>query len=216
MKSLKVILPLCVVAPIHAANIAWSSGSDFISANGHTNISTVGTHVLAYNFGGATATVDTGTEMITFVENQTAFSNNSFSVAGNSNVTSTSAAWTGIIHRNDFRNANNHVITLSGLTVGDAYQVELFAYDNRTAAIGSRIQVYTGGTGVSGAFTNQDGISVIGEFIADGATQDISIFQDPGGGPAVNALSLRNVPIPEPSTTVLGLFASIFLIRRRR
>ena len=184
---------LVVLSVQQAGAITWSLGPDFIGADGHQNISTNGTLVEAFNFGGPDLIVDTGSEMITFVENQTIWPNGAFSTANGSLVASTDSNWVDIVHRADWSPADPFTFTIENLTVGDDYQVEFFVYDNRNADIGTRTFTFADVAGnLSPESTNGAGLSVIGTFTAVAETEEIFASQS-ATDPTANAYVLRNV-----------------------
>ena len=100
-------------------------------------------------------------------------------------------------------------VTLSGLTVGQEYEIQLFANDARSTRDDgyiSRLDNGNGGVGVDLALNNQPsgglpGDFGIGTFTADSSTQSFNIsgFSDgnPSGGRVqVNAIQLRQISQP--------------------
>lgn len=214
-----VILFSCLVISCTSSAdvVSWSTGTDFISASGHQNISTTGMFVEARNFGGPTATVNQGSEMITFVEDQATLPSGSFSTAGGSAVATTDTNWEAILHRADWNSSSPLPFTLSGLTPGDTYQLELFVYDNRSAAIAARTFTFDDGLGnISPTGTNGSGISTIGTFTPTTSTLTINAAQS-ANAPTANAMVLRNITtVPEPSSLALiGLGIACWARRRR-
>jgi hypothetical protein len=113
-------------------------------------------------------------------------------------------------------------ITMSGLTSGDEYQIQIFNVN------GGRPTTYTSGTNsviVGGAVTGAGpGQYVIGTFTANSATDSFTFQNTPGStidvaAGEVNGLSLRDLSdVPEPSTYAMMLAALALLgvvIRRK-
>jgi hypothetical protein len=127
----------------------------------------------------------------------------------------------------------NGSLTLTDLTIGNEYLVQLWVTDPRTNS--SQVQLRTqsivsGGSPVSLDFnvTNAAGgvgQYVIGTFVADSTSQVISLSatQANANSPAVNqfnAIQLREIAtVPEPSTFVLsgvGCFAALYFAARKK
>ena len=101
---------------------------------------------------------------------------------------------------------NSATVNLTGLTVGDFYEVQLFASDGRASrndSFVSRVDNGAGGTGVDLELNNQPfgdrpGDFGIGTFTADSSTQSFTITGLSGGNANsgrvhVNAIQLRKV-----------------------
>jgi hypothetical protein len=109
-------------------------------------------------------------------------------------------------------------VTMSGLTMGDEYQVQVWA------SAGGRPTTYSSGANTVDAnfVPNGTGQYVIGTFTATGATQTFNYQNsypiDVSAG-EINALSLRDLSVPEPSTYAMlfaGLGALALVSRLRR
>ena len=66
-----------------------------------------------------------------------------------------------------------------------------------------------------------DGLLVTGTFVADASTQRFTVHaREPGGvllaGGQLNALTLYQTAVPEPSAALLGGLGLLALLRRRR
>lgn len=136
-------------------------------------------------------------------------------------------------------------ITLSGLTIGDTYVMQIFTNDARTG--GGRDNLWqvgfsdgtqnfadsmTAGTHGISHLNNRDSVtfagetsgdSIIGTFVADATTQSFDhqgtrdAFDTTSGGQGqINAFQLRVIPVPEPSSTALIGLAGLGLILRRK
>ncbi|MEN8848920.1 MAG: PEP-CTERM sorting domain-containing protein [Akkermansiaceae bacterium] len=144
-----------------------------------------------------------------------------------------SAMWPG--NPNTALPYDTDTVTMSNLNIGDNYLVQIWTYDGRNGRSGHNFVLdgdasnpirlnddpYVG----DGSENAADGIGqyVIGTFTADAATQsfDIEGFAGNGGGSQgraqINAIQLRNLSVPEPSSMLLtGLAALGFMGRRRR
>jgi PEP-CTERM motif len=111
--------------------------------------------------------------------------------------------------------------SLSNLTIGQDYLMQFWVSDYRNFNL-IRTQTVTGGSNTSaplqylnGANANAiHGSYVIGTFTADTTSQAFGLTANQDT--LVNAVQLRNVTIPEPSTTLLGALGAVALLRRRR
>ena len=202
------------------AAITWSSGD--ITEN--SDVSNNGTLVFALNASGTQNTGSTTVDGVTFAaalvgnagaisqaqspgdesisttivnDNDGAFENGGLDANGIGNIIQ--GGWWGA-------NNNSASVTLTGLTVGDVYEVQIFANDargNRHEGYVTRLGDGAGGFGVDLQLNNQPngsrpGDFGIGTFTADSTSQSISVsgFLDgsPNSGRAhVNAIQLRNL-----------------------
>jgi PEP-CTERM motif len=213
------LLSLPVLAS--AASITWSAGPQFNGPNGDAGILTNGALVEAVNLSGNVGSpivVDTAGLNITFTTVDSPLFLQSWSAAtggGNSD-----AGWAAILSTFEWQAGSNVSATsfLSGLTIGNQYQLQLFAARNDNCC--SRTHSYGDGAGnVSASYADNSYTSVVGTFTADAATQTIEFF-DSSNNPYLNAYVLRDLtaPIPEPGTWALmlaGLAAVSTLARRR-
>ena len=114
-------------------------------------------------------------------------------------------------------------LQIGGLTVGDTYAVQLFAFDGRSSS-SARAEQYSDPSGdLSTSFsTYTNPKSVIGTFTATTATLDIPILQTTTGvtswDTTISAFTLYSVPatVPEPATLGLLAVGSLGLLTLRR
>lgn len=209
-------------APALSASITWSAGPTFNGPDGHLGILTNGLLVEAVSLRGSpgsSVTVDpTGLNISFDVVNSPAF-NASWSTAGSAG--SNDAGWSSILRNFEWQQGSNVTATnfLSGLTVGNTYQVQFFAA--RTDCCATRTATFGDGAGnLSAPVQHGSYTSIVGSFVASATTQTIQ-FIDSTSNPILNAYVLRDLtaPIPEPGTWALmaaGLVAVGALSRRRR
>jgi len=195
-----------------AAEIDWALGPSFGGALGHQGILTNGTLVEAIDLGadtGGLVTVDPTGLNLTFTRLNspffsTPFADSAFGFPNNIG----DAGWKAIINTAEYSNGDVSAPSfLSGLTVGQTYQVQFFS-GRSYPGLGGRLLKYGDGLGnfspeVSmgqNVFT-----SIVGTFVADAATQHI-VFDESVNTPSLNAYVLRAVsPVPEPGTLALML-----------
>ena len=116
-------------------------------------------------------------------------------------------------------------LSLTGLTAGNEYLLQLLFSDDRNATLESRSMLLGAGESLSDLFYMGDSVSLIGTFTATGETQDIDLYGFAGlnqnnGSPIINGFQLRvTYIIPEPMTMLaigLGISGLGGYIRKRR
>jgi hypothetical protein len=212
------------MAVANAATISWSSGvastsgsfGQFLDTGLFT---TTGTLILAENTGGGALSFDG----INFAAGTIGMGGGSASVFHENTPTSnTLLARTGSFGTNGV--ASN--VNLTGLTSGHTYRIQALVYDGRgDPGIPGRTVEFDGinqGQYANGIFSVDwgDGLLVTGTFVADATTQDFTIETFNSGsastGGQLNAITLYQTAIPEPSTALLGGLGLLALLRRRR
>lgn len=114
---------------------------------------------------------------------------------------------------------NDSVYTITGLTNGTDYYVQLWFADERTASAG-RVMTYGDNEAtestvdVAGQGANGFGQFAIGQFTAGGSSQDLTLVTSGFGRSHITAILVREVPEPG-SLALLGL-GGAFMLRRRR
>lgn len=101
-------------------------------------------------------------------------------------------------------NNGSVTLTLSNLTVGDQYEVQVWANDAGGNSGGETVDSQTTLFYDNGGVSGEPGSYAIGTFVADGTTQVITFAPANGASEAIiNALQLRTVPAGTP--LVLGI-----------
>jgi hypothetical protein len=232
-----------IAGTAEAAVISWN----VVGLTDATQVSTSGTFKEGLFFRNTSTTTPTTTEIngVTFtrlgvtgnVNPSTASSGGHFSTnsTGISNTTMYSGGlplYSDLLATQIFgSDVLRNTVTLSSLTNGQAYHVQLFFADNRTGAVETRQPVIDYGTvnefdsaptyGANPPKPN--GFVINGTFTADAASQTFTINNvDTSTTPRtlqgfqLNAYQLRAVPVPEPATIgMLGAGAGLLLFLRR-
>lgn len=208
-----------------AATLTWSNSY----LVGDSSIINDGSSLYAYNLGSLTSsTVVNGVDFIG-EGNSSGNSNFSFlnsvgyTAASNSGLFPTNASGysSGLVSLLDSNvysvesgfNPHTSLFTLNNLTIGNTYKVQILVVEGRGDF--GRTQYFEGGSNNSATINQYDagGLdranSVIGEFVADGTTQQIGINNNISG--LVSAFQVRDFAVvPEPST--YGMILSVLLI----
>ena len=118
-------------------------------------------------------------------------------------------------------NANNPTLTISGLTVGNTYLLQIFEPTSVGNVFGPWPTTFSAGGKTSSAVTNSAPQYITGTFTANATSEAITLSGSNGYG-VFAALQLRNTtvaPVPEASASLMmsaGLAALGFLGWRRR
>jgi hypothetical protein len=229
---------LSLTSTSQAELITWSTPTEAVNEE---DIDTTGTLVHAGYWGddNGTLSITNTTETISFDyrgnegnqdgsdSGSLAFMNTGFALDLNNPPNTDFFISTGTVGDADFDTMMSgsavdgvgQTLLLSGLTIGNSYQVQLFASDDRPVT-GARTQRYGDGLGnFSDTFAQNTSSYVIGTFTADASgTQSILIegVSNPGRQ-LLSGYVLRATAVPEPSSAaLLGLGALTLALRRRR
>lgn len=210
------------LASAQAATITWGTPT---TVTADTDVSLNGTLISATTWGAGDGNVVNG---VTFAGNNDnaimAVTKNSVTnqaLGFDATGTSVSAPFEAILDSFAYDGANPKVLTLSTLTLGNVYEIQLFVSDDR-GCCGARTQQWsdsaTLGTGNdTPVFAQTDSTYTIGTFTATASTQLIYGHGVDQGQNGLNAAVLRDVTIPEPSAfALIGLAGAGLMLRRRR
>jgi hypothetical protein len=207
-------LSTITIQVIESGSITWTAANNISDVN---DVSTNGTPVWAYSFGAAGTAVVNG---VTFIGESNAVGNadvmtdldQSFTGYGNSSGTFNMLAseYQSILESGAYSGAAN--ITLSGLSIGNEYEVQFWLNDSRnrtdmdstprSATITDTS--YAVDYNTAGASTN-DGLGqyIIGTFTAVGTMQDIALET---AVPQLNAIQLRQMPSSNTSSDAYSVW----------
>jgi hypothetical protein len=237
--SIAALAAIALAGSASAATIAWGSVSTITSS---TDVSTNGTLVIARqatasayggNYGNSNTVngvlfdgVANTSSGVTFdISGFVGYDPNSYVVGAAGTPGTLESAYQRMLTGAWHGNTSPAAVTLSGLTVGQEYELQVWVADyrqfppntyNRSQTLtagntsGSLTYLQTNGSGISlGAVS---GSYIIGTFTADTSTQSITL--DANSSTQLNAMQLRT--IPEPSAALLGGLGLLALARRRR
>lgn len=115
--------------------------------------------------------------------------------------------------------ANNSTFNVTGLTPGQAYEVQAIISRNDAGfTMSAGYAASVGGTEVytlAGLPTNSSAVLLTGTFTADNAVQELHFANSASNNASVNAFQLRVVPEPS-GLSLLGICGVWGLLRRRR
>jgi len=195
---------------LHAASISWTAGPTSVTST--TDIDTSGTLVHAGTWGGnGSQSVVLASETIPFVARPLASSDGSagYFQAGGTVVATEyahSTVYSGSTGSAPFDAVMDGFgyagppgrIEIGGLTVGKAYQVQLFQSDDRSCCNTRQIlfsdNVTVGAGNETATFLHGSSAYVMGQFTADATTQDVYAHHPTGSvSGLINGYVLRNI-----------------------
>lgn len=204
------------MATSQAAVIVWGSPttlSDYTSPD-VTAVDTTGTLLAAKKFGAGSADYTVNGVSFLAAEANISISVGGFTgsytvVGGNTLATMLSTL--------NFAPDSPQTLTLSGLTNGQAYSLQVFTpiWNNAnfplTLTAGNTVTLANGFTG-----TSTPSQYVIGNFIADSTSQTIALTSPTATYYTISAAQVRVIPEPSTYAMFLGALAALALLRRRR
>jgi len=212
--AIALILGALIAGQAGASTITWGPATD---TTGPSDIANTGTLFKAFNSGGAAVNVNgVAFDKTNAVGDDINFSFFSGAAGGGSLG---NAALLALLDTATYTQLQTpSPVTLTGLTPGSPYELQLFFMDQRSFSVDRTVTYSSGGNSVTleadpnNASTAPFGQYVIGTFTADATTQGFVIT-----GPIVqqvNAWQLRVVPEPS-SLALLGLGVGLLVLQRR-
>ncbi len=221
--SILAMAALGLTSQAQAAPITWGTAT-VVSAD--TDVVTTGTLVTGYSFDRDAGSVTINTVTFTNQPKNPSIStllsdspSNTFgsALAPFSNL---SANYQALLGDGIFGDQTGQSVTLSGLTSGENYLVQIWINDSRASGNTRASNLTTtGGPTATIDYNNTDvaggvGQFVIGTFQADATTQVIELSSNVSA--QLNALQVRTDVVPEPGTMGLLGLAGIMLLNRRQ
>jgi len=202
-----------MIGAASAASISWGTFNDDPSAA--SEISTTGTLHQAVNLvsDGSLAGGTTTVNGVDFADTNL-FSNGY--AALNPSVDTGDAGLNSLYSSFGYNGGN---VSITGLTIGFEYQVQVFYGDNRAGTAARDMVVGTAQPTVQATATENlaDGVWVIGTFTADATSQTFWAGQtDSSTVSEISAFQVRQTAVPEPSSAALLGLGGLALIMRRR
>lgn len=238
MTSLSVALAMigaCAVSvrSVSADTVTWIAGPSPTTSVGDISLEGTLVHAGYWRDSGGDITVTAGSETIAFARRPVGASDGYAGISAEG-TTDTIGGWYGPILAdanfsrvlNGFAYNGAGDITIQGLTPGRKYQIELFATDDRNAALSARTELFSDSAipdagNDTAAFTFGSNSHVLGTFTASAASTHLYVRGVSSADTVVDAYVLRDVtPTPEPGTIILvatvlvGLMA--YAWRRRK
>lgn len=198
-----------------AAIIVWGSATNITTSS--SDVSTLGTSVFAYNIG---RTTDYTINGVLFDGITSGFSNSGTAFGGYGSLAGSDADYGAALNSGMYFTGNNQPaenMTISGLEIGQEYQIQAWFNDQRSlASTGTTTLSSAGGNSVGLVSNTPGGQYALGTFTANATTQVFTI-QGANTGATLNMFQVRNITaVPEPSAALLGGLGLLALLRRRR
>lgn len=207
------LVALLVAPTAQAATIDWQTEQG-IAATGDTVVSTAGVLHEAINFGEADDQEVNGVNFVgtpaipTGWGASVAFEEARYKGGG------IGTEFTSLMQSFVQGNSATETITLTGLTNGTEYLIQLFHSDDRTAGTMAATIAHAG-TGNSGGITNAPSYALTGLFTADAGTQVVS-FTGSGGPIQLMGYQVRAIPTPAALPVGLAMLGLVIVRRRHR
>ena len=215
-KSLSMFLAfvaLYAVAPAaRGSTILWSSPTPISTDGSGSDVLNTGGALVVAEYAGGNGAGSQTVNGVTFQEGLSDYAGYQGTfVGGLSGFTTNNSAYDTVLDGFDYDGNNPNTLTISGLTPGTTYDVQLWSLDDRDCCGGRTVNYDDGEESALTVFALNSNVSTIGTFVADGTTQQIVHVNGVGQFQTnLNAFSVQAVPavVPEPaSIALLGLGA---------
>jgi hypothetical protein len=208
-----IICCICFIATAAGgAPILWSPAQDVVAPG---DVSTLGMLVEAINSTGAGSSPTVNG--VTFTASD-ALLDQSYTGDALEGASSGSASLDDLLRQFDYGNGTSTSISIGGglLSVGEAYLVQVFFADLRSCCNGRVMTFGDGGGGSVAVSASGAGLGQLatGTFVADGASQTLSLSASGFSNTHITAYQIRM--IPEPSAGMLVLLGLVLLTASRR
>lgn len=205
-------------APLAAAPISWQSPTAITTAEAALNLGGTIEYAVSWNgFEPITVTLD-DSSTVEF-QSGTIDGTGAVQVSGAYGICGTNCAEFYGTSNDNFNTALGGFaydgvqdVTLTGLTVGQQYSVQIFSLDNRWCC-GHQVQYWSDLVGnMTDGYAHNLAIFTIGTFVADAATQTFRGMTDPSFQCSaqqctnLNAVVLRSADVEVPEPAALALF----------
>ena len=211
------LLAFIMNGTVHAAIITWGNNAAAYAIVNQNDVSTNGILVQALN-GGASDIGSIQVGNVTFQNEMflpqgiTGFFNRD---TGDNNY---NVLLDSVTHDGDTASSPFNLSIGGGQLITDyTYELQVWFADTRNAF---RSVIYEDGSGGATVNIGANGGYAIGTFVADGASQNLTMYSPPGSdyNANINAFQIRQIAVPEPETYALifGALSLAYVMLRRR
>jgi hypothetical protein len=214
MRSLAVgllaFVALCLMAPaVRGSTILWSSPVPYTTDGSASDVLNAGGTVVVAEYANGNGAGTQNVNGILFSEGLADYAGyQATTVQALQGFTTNNAAYDTILNGFAYDGSDPNTLTITGLTPGTTYDVQLWALDNRFDE-DLRTENFSSGlsdVNASTTFALGSDVSVTGSFVADGSGEQVIYVNGIGQFQTnLNAFSVQAVPegVPEPASLAL-------------